>query len=84
MPRKSLIVFSDGIIANFSRQYIDTRTQANLSKLNVNKKQELDIVTEEMSNILERRRRISGKLFPRQRQRDDMQNVVVIENKIKI
>ncbi|XP_045825851.1 25.3 kDa vesicle transport protein isoform X1 [Trifolium pratense] len=47
----------DGIIANFSRQYIDTRTQANLAKLKTNKKQEVNIVTEEMSNILERRRR---------------------------
>ncbi|XP_057424185.1 25.3 kDa vesicle transport protein SEC22-1 [Lotus japonicus] len=46
----------DGIIANFSRQYIDTRTQANLSKLNVNRKRELDVVAEDMSNILERRR----------------------------
>ncbi|WJX20780.1 hypothetical protein P8452_10281 [Trifolium repens] len=46
----------DGIIANFSRQYIDTRTQANLAKLKINKNQEVNIVTEEMSNILERRR----------------------------
>ncbi|XP_027363373.1 25.3 kDa vesicle transport protein [Abrus precatorius] len=46
----------DGVIANISRQYIDTRTQSNLSKLNANRKQELDVVTEDMSNILERRR----------------------------
>ncbi|XP_058740229.1 25.3 kDa vesicle transport protein SEC22-1-like [Vicia villosa] len=46
----------DGIIAKFSRQYIDTRTQANLSKLNLKRKQDLEIVTEEMSHILERRR----------------------------
>ncbi|XP_061369558.1 25.3 kDa vesicle transport protein SEC22-1 [Gastrolobium bilobum] len=46
----------DGIIANFSRQYIDTRTQANLSKLNAKRKQDLDIAIEDMSNILEKRR----------------------------
>ncbi|KAK7270500.1 hypothetical protein RIF29_23690 [Crotalaria pallida] len=45
-----------GIIANFYRQYIDTRTQANLSKLNANKKQELDIITEDIFSILERRK----------------------------
>ncbi|KAI4347536.1 hypothetical protein L6164_008343 [Bauhinia variegata] len=46
----------DGIIANIRRQYIDTRTQANLSKLNANWKEDLDIVTEDMAQILERRR----------------------------
>ncbi|KAK4283174.1 hypothetical protein QN277_000156 [Acacia crassicarpa] len=42
----------DGIIANIRRQYIDTRTQANLSKLNANRRQDIDVVTEDMSNIL--------------------------------
>ncbi|KAK7343681.1 hypothetical protein VNO77_12610 [Canavalia gladiata] len=46
----------DGIIANIRRQYIDTRTQANLSKLNASRKQELDVVTEDLHKILERRR----------------------------
>ncbi|XP_004496836.1 25.3 kDa vesicle transport protein SEC22-1 [Cicer arietinum] len=46
----------DGIIANFSRQYTDTRTQVNLFKLHDNKKQELNIVTEEMCNIFQRKR----------------------------
>ncbi|KAG4907894.1 hypothetical protein JHK84_056418 [Glycine max] len=46
----------DGIIANISRQYIDTRTQANLSKLNANRKQDLDIATEDIYKILERKR----------------------------
>ncbi|XP_021296321.1 25.3 kDa vesicle transport protein [Herrania umbratica] len=46
----------DGIIANVRKQYIDTRTQANLSKLNANRRQELDIITENMSDIIERRR----------------------------
>ncbi|CAJ1977072.1 unnamed protein product [Sphenostylis stenocarpa] len=46
----------DGIIANISRQYIDTRTQANLSKLNANRKQDLDVATEDIYNILERKR----------------------------
>ncbi|RZB44139.1 25.3 kDa vesicle transport protein isoform B [Glycine soja] len=50
------ISLSDGIIANISRQYIDTRTQANLSKLNANRKQDLDIATEDIYKILERKR----------------------------
>ncbi|CAK8573532.1 unnamed protein product [Lathyrus sativus] len=56
ITRSYSFVKLDGIIAKFSRQYIDTRTQANLSKLNLKRKQDLEIVTEEMSNILERRR----------------------------
>ncbi|KAL4357772.1 hypothetical protein S245_030795 [Arachis hypogaea] len=56
ITRPYTFVKFDGIIANFSRQYIDTRTQANLSKLNANRKRDLDIITEDMSNILERRR----------------------------
>ncbi|KAI3808813.1 hypothetical protein L1987_24774 [Smallanthus sonchifolius] len=47
----------DHIICNIRRQYIDTRTQTNLSKLNADNKQELDILTEEMSVVVERRRR---------------------------
>ncbi|GMJ06529.1 hypothetical protein like AT5G52270 [Hibiscus trionum] len=46
----------DSVIANIRKQYIDTRTQANLSKLNANRRRELDIVTENMSDIIERRR----------------------------
>ncbi|XP_062076130.1 25.3 kDa vesicle transport protein SEC22-1 [Humulus lupulus] len=46
----------DSVIVNIRKQYIDTRTQANLSKLNANRKQDLDIVTENMTEILERRR----------------------------
>ncbi|XP_060972694.1 25.3 kDa vesicle transport protein SEC22-1 [Cannabis sativa] len=46
----------DSVIVNIRKQYIDTRTQANLSKLNANRKQELDIVTENLTEILERRR----------------------------
>ncbi|XVF50811.1 hypothetical protein PTKIN_Ptkin04bG0133400 [Pterospermum kingtungense] len=44
------------IIANIRKQYIDTRTQTNLSKLNAVRHQELDITTENMSDIIERRR----------------------------
>ncbi|MFS7958599.1 putative Longin domain-containing protein [Helianthus anomalus] len=47
----------DNIICNIRRQYIDTRTQANLSKLNADHKQELDVLTEDMSLVVERRRR---------------------------
>ncbi|KAE8733930.1 hypothetical protein F3Y22_tig00000916pilonHSYRG00314 [Hibiscus syriacus] len=46
----------DSIIANIRKQYVDTRTQANLSKLNADRGRELDIVTENMSDIIERRR----------------------------
>ena len=53
--------FADSVIGNIRKQYIDTRTQANLSKLNANRKQDLDIVTENLSEILARRRN-SGNL----------------------
>ncbi|KAG2711297.1 hypothetical protein I3843_04G064800 [Carya illinoinensis] len=43
----------DSIIGNIRKRYIDTRTQANLSKLSANRKQELDIVTKHVSEILE-------------------------------
>lgn len=42
---------------NIRRQYTDTRTQTNLSKLNADHKQELDVHTEHMSIVVERRRR---------------------------
>ncbi|KAK1555539.1 hypothetical protein Q3G72_027854 [Acer saccharum] len=41
---------------SFQKLYIDTRTQANLSKLNARRRQDLDIVIEDMSQIVERRR----------------------------
>lgn len=47
----------DSIIRNIRRQYMDTRTQANLSKLMANHKQELHVHTEEMSQVVEWRRR---------------------------
>ncbi|PON31970.1 Longin domain containing protein [Parasponia andersonii] len=46
----------ESVIGNIRKQYIDTRTQANLSKLNANRKQDLDIVTENLTEILSRRR----------------------------
>ncbi|KAK8487126.1 hypothetical protein V6N13_046577 [Hibiscus sabdariffa] len=49
-------ILSRSVIANIRKQYIDTRTQANLSKLNANRRRELDVVTENMSDIIERRR----------------------------
>ncbi|GMP70203.1 hypothetical protein CsSME_00029150 [Camellia sinensis var. sinensis] len=48
----------DGIIGNIRRQYTDTKTQSNLSKLNANRRQDLDIITLDMSTIVERRRRL--------------------------
>nr|XP_043631805.1 25.3 kDa vesicle transport protein [Erigeron canadensis] len=49
----------DNIIRNVRRQYVDTRTQANLSKLlSCNHTQEFeDVHTEQMSLVIERRRR---------------------------
>lgn len=62
-PFKSPIsnVFAESIIGNIRKQYVDTRTQANLSKLNANRGQDLDIVIEHMYQIVERKRQ-SGKL----------------------
>lgn len=34
---------------------MDTRTQANLSKLNASRKQELDVVTEHLNDFMQRR-----------------------------
>lgn len=53
------VCLTDTIIGNIRKQYVDTRTQANLSKLNAHRQKELDIATEELSQITERRRRIS-------------------------
>ncbi|XP_042512564.1 25.3 kDa vesicle transport protein isoform X2 [Macadamia integrifolia] len=41
---------------NIRKQYLDARTQANLSKLNANRRQELDIMTEDISKIIENKR----------------------------
>ncbi|XP_038875892.1 25.3 kDa vesicle transport protein [Benincasa hispida] len=49
----------DGIISNIRKQYIDTRTQANLCKLNANRRQaDPDMLTCSLSEILERRRKL--------------------------
>jgi hypothetical protein len=53
---------ADGVIGSIRKQYIDTRTQANLSKLNANTKKDSEIITEHISEILQRKRN-SGKLF---------------------
>ncbi|KAF8380273.1 hypothetical protein HHK36_027756 [Tetracentron sinense] len=47
----------DNVIGNIRKQYIDTRTQANLSKLNANRRQDIDIVMEDMSKIIENKRK---------------------------
>ncbi|KDP22288.1 hypothetical protein JCGZ_26119 [Jatropha curcas] len=46
----------DGVIGNIRKRYVDTRTQANLSKLNANRQKDVDIVTQHISEILERKR----------------------------
>ncbi|EFH42163.1 hypothetical protein ARALYDRAFT_495296, partial [Arabidopsis lyrata subsp. lyrata] len=43
------------IIGRIRKQYMDTRTQANLSKLNSSRKQELNVVTEHFNDIIQRR-----------------------------
>ncbi|EOA15237.1 hypothetical protein CARUB_v10028634mg [Capsella rubella] len=43
------------IIGRIRKQYMDTRTQANLSKLNALRKQELHVVTEHINDIIQRR-----------------------------
>ncbi|XP_076927560.1 25.3 kDa vesicle transport protein SEC22-1-like [Bidens hawaiensis] len=47
----------DNTICNIRRQYVDARTQVNLSKLNADHKLELEVLTEDMSTIVERRKR---------------------------
>ncbi|XP_024012670.1 25.3 kDa vesicle transport protein isoform X2 [Eutrema salsugineum] len=42
-------------IGRIRKQYMDTRTQANLSKLNASRKQELDVVTEHLNDLIQRR-----------------------------
>ncbi|KAJ9139893.1 hypothetical protein P3X46_030585 [Hevea brasiliensis] len=46
----------DGVIRNIRKQYVDTRTQANLSKLNASRQKDTDIITQHISEILERKR----------------------------
>ncbi|CAI9092204.1 OLC1v1027390C1 [Oldenlandia corymbosa var. corymbosa] len=45
------------VIGNIRRQYVDTRTQANLSKLNAKCQPNEDFLTEDFSQIVKRRRR---------------------------
>ena len=52
----NLFYYTDNIICNIRRQYVDTRTQANLSKLNNHRQAELDVHIEQMSIVVERRR----------------------------
>lgn len=46
----------DSVIGDIRKRYVDTRTQANLSKLSANRGQNLDIITENMSQTIARRR----------------------------
>lgn len=55
---------ADGIIGNIRRQYIDTRTQSNLSKLNGHRRQDLDVITQDLSTIVERRQQLGKLHFP--------------------
>nr|DAD18861.1 TPA_asm: hypothetical protein HUJ06_020324 [Nelumbo nucifera] len=59
----------DNVIGSIRKQYLDTRTQANLSKLNANRRQDPEIVTEDISKILENRRQteVSERVLVRSR-----------------
>ncbi|XP_042003582.1 25.3 kDa vesicle transport protein-like [Salvia splendens] len=58
----SLVKFG-GVIANVRRKYVDTRSQANLSKINSDASQDADVISESFSRIVQRRRR--SELFER-------------------
>ena len=57
-----MLLLAGSIIGNIRRQYVDTRTQTNLSKLNAKSLQNVDFVTEDFSQIVKRRKR-SCKIF---------------------
>ncbi|XP_021764877.1 25.3 kDa vesicle transport protein-like [Chenopodium quinoa] len=48
----------DSVIINIRKQYVDTRTQANLKKLNANRGQEMSISIETMSAVIENRKQL--------------------------
>ncbi|KAL2920651.1 25.3 kDa vesicle transport protein [Bienertia sinuspersici] len=48
----------DSVINSIRKQYIDTRTQANLRKLNANRGQQMDVMVETMSAIVENRKQL--------------------------
>lgn len=56
------VALPGGIIGNIRRQYVDTRTQANLSKLKSG--QDIEIMTEDFSQIVKRRNRYGVLLLP--------------------
>ncbi|KAL8543948.1 hypothetical protein ACS0TY_004481 [Phlomoides rotata] len=54
----------DGIIASITRKYVDTRSQANLSKMNSDASQDTDHTSSEMfSQIIKRRRRFGMNIY---------------------
>ncbi|RZC73002.1 hypothetical protein C5167_048481 [Papaver somniferum] len=54
---KITTINSNNVIAKIRRRYLDTRTQANLSILNANLRQDLDVIIEDISKIIEDRKR---------------------------
>ncbi|KAF6159582.1 hypothetical protein GIB67_008011 [Kingdonia uniflora] len=46
----------DNVIGSIRKQYLDTRTQSNLSKLKAKHRQDLSIVTEDISKIMDNRK----------------------------
>lgn len=62
MNRVCLFYIEGGVIANVRRKYVDTRSQANLSKINSDASQDADVISESFSRIVQRRRRL-GMVF---------------------
>lgn len=52
---------ADSVISSIRKQYVDTRTQANLKKLNANSGQELNIIVESLSTVVKNRKQL-GKI----------------------
>ncbi|PIA48318.1 hypothetical protein AQUCO_01400726v1 [Aquilegia coerulea] len=54
----------DTVIGRVRKQYVDTRSQANLSRLNAHPRHIKDVVTEDISTIMENRRKSGNLVFP--------------------
>lgn len=52
---------ADSVISSIRKQYVDTRTQANIKKLHANSGQELNIIVESLSTVVKNRKQL-GKI----------------------
>ncbi|XP_010667564.2 25.3 kDa vesicle transport protein SEC22-1 [Beta vulgaris subsp. vulgaris] len=48
----------DSVISSIRKQYVDTRTQANIKKLHANSGQELNIIVESLSTVVKNRKQL--------------------------